>query len=106
MQRILDNDPVTRRRLDFHWFPDGTWGVNTVQDVTDAVEANKADHAAHPGKAPQQWKGDLHRVASIPLTVWEDLKRSGIADDPEALKRWLDDRDNLVFRTRPGRLSK
>jgi hypothetical protein len=36
--------------------------------------------------------------------VYYELKRQGIADDPKALKKWLNDRDNQVFRTRAGTL--
>jgi hypothetical protein len=36
--------------------------------------------------------------------VYYDLKRRGIADDPAALKKWLNDGDNRVFRTREGTL--
>jgi hypothetical protein len=46
--------------------------------------------------------GDMSRVASIPLSVYYDLKRRGIADDPVALRKWLNDGDNRVFRTREG----
>jgi len=44
----------------------------------------------------------MARVASIPLNVYYDLKRRGIADDPKAMKKWLNDPDNRVFRTREG----
>ena len=48
--------------------------------------------------------GDMTRVASIPLSLYFDLKKKGIADDPVAMKRWLNDPDQRFFRTRPGRL--
>jgi len=41
-------------------------------------------------------------VASIPLSIYYDLKRQGIVDDPVRLKRWLNDSDNKYFRTRGG----
>ena len=49
----------------------------------------------------KKWN-DLNKVASIPLSVYYDLKRRGIADDPVALKKWMNDSDNQVFRTRQG----
>jgi hypothetical protein len=44
------------------------------------------------------------RVASIPLVVWEEWKKEGDVRDPNFLRKKLNDRDNLYFRTRPGRI--
>jgi hypothetical protein len=46
----------------------------------------------------------MHKVASIPMNVYFDLKEKGILDDPAALKRWLNDSDNRFFRTKAGRV--
>mgnify|MGYP006213542651 CR=1 FL=1 len=43
-------------------------------------------------------------VASIPIHIYWDLKKRGIADDDEAMKRWLNDSQNRFFRTRPGQV--
>jgi hypothetical protein len=43
-------------------------------------------------------------VASIPLSVYYELKRQGIADDPKALRKWLNQSENQAFRTREGTL--
>ena len=67
------------------------------QDVTGIVEMNKADF----NDAPARW-GDGKRVASIPMAIYWELKRTGVADDQAALRRWLNDPDNRHFRTRPG----
>jgi hypothetical protein len=45
-------------------------------------------------------------VARLPLHVYFELKRKGIADDKEAFAKWLDDPANSAWRTRPGRVSK
>ncbi len=58
---------------------------------------NKADF----NDAPSRW-GEGQRVASIPMTVYWELKRRGVVDDQGALRRWLNDPDNRFFRTRPG----
>lgn len=73
--------------------------VQTRQSVTDLIEANKYDYneTERPGK-------DVHRVASIPLSKYFELKAEGIIDDPDRLTRWLNDPDNRYFRTRPGRV--
>ena len=31
-------------------------------------------------------------------------EKKGIADDNKKMKAWLNDRDNVLFRTRPGRV--
>jgi hypothetical protein len=50
------------------------------------------------------WKGEMHKVASLPLHVWMDLKQKGIVNDPKRLRKWLNDRDNALFRTKLGRV--
>lgn len=60
--------------------------------------------------AGSDWKGDMHRVASIPQSMLGDLQKRGIMDmggrilDGAKLKAFLNDRDNLWLRTRPGRV--
>jgi hypothetical protein len=102
--RLLEDDRVARVRDMFHASTDGdTFITEKVQDVTEIVGANKTLYNAHDERTP--FAKDIERVASIPVVVWERLKREGIADDRKALLRWLDDPDNRAFRTRPGRLS-
>jgi hypothetical protein len=105
MPRVFDRDPLTGTERLFHWNEaDESFVIETRQDVTDLVEVNKGIANQHDERTP--WKGDMHRVASIPMSVYMDLQKRGIADDERALRRWLDDPDNRVFRTRPGRLSR
>lgn len=101
--RVLEEDAVTGIRRIHHFDPaDGSFTIETQQDVTASVEASKAAYNQFDERA--NWKGMWHRVASIPLTVLMDLKRRGIFDDEAAFKKWLNDADNRVFRTRPGRV--
>ena len=81
---------------------DGSVTLQTVQDVGELAEANKQNFNQFDERAG--WKGDMHRVASIPMSIYYDLKRKGILDDQAALKKWLNDADNRVFRTRPGQI--
>jgi hypothetical protein len=103
-RRLLDIDPLTKVRSMFHSEdPDGNDMIlEDVQDVTEILDHNKAERHMHDERSG--WKGDMHRVASIPLVVWAELKREGIATDTKRLKKWLDDPDNMAFRTRPGRV--
>ncbi|AYD00919.1 hypothetical protein [Neorhizobium sp. NCHU2750] len=43
--------------------------------------------------------GNLVKVASIPTGLYYDWKRQGIVDDPEAMRRRLNDSDYAKFRT-------
>lgn len=103
MARLFDVDPVTKTKRLFHWNEaDESFHIETVQDVTDIVEANKGVAARFDERTP--WKGDMHRVASIPMNVYMELRAKGIADDDKAFKRWLNSPDQKCFRTRPGRV--
>ena len=43
--------------------------------------------------------GEWHQIASIPLIVVEQLMKEGIWNNTERLHKWLNDRDNVMFRT-------
>jgi hypothetical protein len=75
------------------------------QDVTAIVESNKRLLAS----AQSGWKGDMHLVASIPMSIYDKLQKEGIIgdrNDPQQkkLKKWLADPDNQVFRVKGGNL--
>ena len=85
-------DPVT-----------GDITLEDVMDATDLVEHNVAVSNNYDERTPWNLQGmGLNRVASIPMNVFMELKKKGIVDDKKAFRRWLNDRDNRVFRTRPG----
>jgi len=103
--RVLSRDPDTLKESRFHYDEaTGEFGIEAIQDVQPVVELNRAEFKEFDAKAP--WKGDLHKVASIPTVIWYELVRKGIAQDEKALLKWIEDRDNEAFRTRPGRLMK
>jgi hypothetical protein len=99
---LFDADPITAIRKIWHEDTDGRVHLQTEHDVTDIVEDAKGFHNLHDERSP--WKGDMHRVASIPMPLFMELQKQGIIDDQKAFKRWLNERDNRVFRTRPGRV--
>jgi hypothetical protein len=74
--------------------------IEQVQDVETIIEANKAIYNEHDERT--RWADNNNRVASIPLTIYWQLEREGITKDPVLFKKWLNDPDNRVFRTRPG----
>jgi len=103
MKRLIDRDLETGIETNFHWDDaEGKFTISSKQDVSGIVDANKSVFAGVDERA--SWKGEWHHVASIPLTVYYDLKKQGILDDQAALKRWLNDRDNQYFRVRPGKV--
>ena len=99
MKRLFSQDPVTGITKYWHVNDKGEYVVETQQDVSAIAEANKRQY----NDTPDRYR-DVNKVASIPLSVYYELKRKGIADDPKALRKWLNDRDNRVFRTRAGTL--
>jgi len=98
-RRIFDKDPVTGITQYWHVTDKGEYVIETQQDVSAIAERNKREF----NETPNRYR-DVNKVASIPLNVYYDLKRRGIADDPKKFKQWLNDRDNRVFRTRAGTL--
>jgi hypothetical protein len=100
-RRLLSRDPVTGVESYFTYHDDrDAFSIETVQNVDDVLDENKRDY----NDAQTGWKGDMHKVASIPLSLYWELKMQGIIDDQTALKRWLNDPDNKYFRTKPGRV--
>lgn len=98
MRLPFSYDPVLGIKRTFHADEDGNgFVIQTEQATTDIIEANKAAF----NEAPDRW-GEWTRVASIPLSIYYDLKKKGIADDEVALKKWLNDPSNRFFRTRGG----
>ena len=73
--------------------------IQTQQDVTAIIEENKNEFNQVDER--QRW-GEFSRVASIPLSVFYQLKNEGKLEDQAYMKRWLNDPENRHFRTRPG----
>lgn len=73
--------------------------TRTLQDIEPVLEENLTLRNGRSG-----FKGDVHHVASIPLVVYEKLWKEGIADDPDRLRAWLNNSENKMFRTHPGKV--
>jgi hypothetical protein len=99
--RIFSEDPATGITTIYHTEDEGQshW-FEKVQDVTPILEHNKGRMNGVDERA--NWRGDMHHVAEIPLTVM--LEHPEFYTDEAALRKFLNDKDNAVFRTRPGRL--
>lgn len=90
---------------------DGEGGVivESKVDLTDFIEHNKAQYNQNSGRTG--WSGELYdpknKIASIPTVIVDELNKKGIMRgyhviDVPAFRRWLNDPDNVVFRTRGG----
>lgn len=75
--------------------------IQTQQDVSGIIEENKQEFAQVDERA--RW-GEWTRVASIPLSLYYQMKAEGKLDDEAFMKRWLNDSNNQFFRTRPGKV--
>ncbi len=102
--RLLDADPLTGIVELFHYDTDtGGFSIERRQDVSPILEVNKALF----NDAPLRF-GEWSHIASIPAVIMEQLAKDGIMTtggkllDPVRFRRWLNDRDNRLFRTRPG----
>ena len=106
--RVLSRDPEKGLTEYFHYDPEhDRVTIETVQDVTGFVEQNKALLAQ---SSRHDSYGDVERIASIPDVVLMELSKQGILSpggailDRKRLKRWLNDPDNRLFRTREGKV--
>jgi len=70
--------------------------VRSFEDTTDIEEANK-----YIGNnfTPQDLtsKDGWRRIGSIPMSIYVQLEKEGIAKDPKAFRRWLRDPENRVW---------
>jgi hypothetical protein len=100
-------NPVNFRQSTVHSDGDGGIIIQTSQDVSAIIEQNKKEYNSFDERA--KWSDELfgNKVASIPMTVIDDLNAKGIMRgfavvDEKRFKAWLNERDNRVFRTRTG----
>tara|TARA_B100000902_G_scaffold253356_1_gene239863 strand:- start:2245 stop:2571 length:327 start_codon:yes stop_codon:yes gene_type:complete len=105
-RRTLEFDPLTGVKHDFI-FEAGDkpsqdrFVIETTQDVTELIKRNKRSLNDIDRHQPY---GEWSKIASLPLSVYWDLKKQGIVDDRNAFKKWLNDPDNKYYRTRVGKV--
>ncbi len=97
-KRLITDDALTgiKTYLEYDGTDDNAV-IRKEQDVTGIVESNRAAFDS----APKRW-GDMTHVGRIPLTVYYELERKGILNDQDALRKWLNDPENAMWRVRPG----
>ena len=81
--------------------------IKQEQDVTELLEQNKKEY----NNADSKWSDELfgNKVASIPFTAIDKLNKQGIMKgftvlDQKKFFAWLNDPENLFFRTKKGHL--
>lgn len=100
MRKVIDHDPNTGiSHVLYHDESDGVAHYVAEQSVDTLLDFNRRQ----ANEANKRF-GDWAKVASLPLTIFHDLRAKGILDDSKALKRWLNDPDNKYFRTHEGHL--
>jgi hypothetical protein len=98
---LFDHDFKLGRTVWVRRNPDGSKTYRTDYRADDTIEANKAMRNA----ASDGWKGDWHKVASVPLNVFYDkLAEASLQNDQAYISRFLNDSDNAAWRTKRGRV--
>lgn len=96
---LYDSDIKLGRFVWVKHEPNGAMTFRTDYRVDPTVEINKAQR----NLAQDNWKGDYHHVASVPLNIFhEQLAEATQQDDNAYLSKWLNDSDNRAWRTKNG----
>ena len=81
--------------------------IEQSQDVSGLIEQNKKEY----NNAESKWSDRLfgNKVASIPFAAVDLLNKQGVMKgfevrDQKRFFAWLNDPENLYFRTKPGKL--
>jgi hypothetical protein len=83
-------------------------GEKTIFRTDTPVAASIEENQIARNSASAGWKGDYHRVASVPMQLLYDdnlgLNKAVQQGDDGYLSRWLNDSDNRAWRTKDGRV--
>lgn len=99
--RDFSFDPLTGVKTVFHDTEDGGFILEKKQDISGILEHNLQQQNAQT--SVDRW-GDGRKVASIPMSIYADWIATGKANDPNFVKRWLNDPENSKFRTFKGKV--
>lgn len=99
--QLYEYDPVTGRSV---WMLQD--GDKTVFRVDTPVQASIDENTAIRNATADGWKGDWHRVASVPMQLLYDenlgLNKALQQGDDRYLSRWLNDSQNRAWRVKEG----
>lgn len=96
---LFEFDPASGRSV-WRYFDGEKTVFRTDYPVSETLHQNAEARAA----AAVGWKGDWHRIASVPLNI---VYASGLAEavnqqDDRFISRFLNDGDNRAWRTKEG----
>ncbi len=102
---LAENAGVLMQEFDYDEST-GTSTIRTSQDVEPYLEQNKKLYNADDRGYSNS--GEWRRVASIPLVIVQKWRDEGVdifdKNHAQAIKRKLNDPENVFLRTAPGRL--
>lgn len=100
---LFEYDPATGRAV-WSMFD----GEKTIFRIDTPVQSTLDENAVARNEAPAGWRGDYHRIASVPMQLLYDdslgLNKAIQQGDDRFLSRWLNDSDNRAWRTKEGRV--
>lgn len=98
---LYDYDFQTGRSV-WHYFD----GEKNVFRTDYPVDNLMSENQAVRNVAEKAWRGDWHRVASVPLNVAYDsgLMQAQTEGDDKFVKRFFNSSDNRAWRTKEGNL--
>lgn len=96
---LFDYDVKTGRQVWVLHNDDGSMTFRTDYPVQATIDTNTAQR----NLSQDNWAGDIHQIASIPLNVYYDqLAEATKQDDQAFISKWLNDSDNRAWRTKGG----
>lgn len=98
---LVDFDPLTETAT-YAGYSGDKYYVRTERNVDGQIKVNTECRSA----AGNNWKGDMHLVASIPAHLFyeTDLRDATAEHDEKYMRRWLNDSDNRAWRTKEGQI--
>lgn len=79
--------------------------IATYQDIEPCLEQNQRDRNASSTHFDRHRA--MHHAARIPLVIIEKYRAEkgiDLMNDPDAMRKFLNDPDNKIFRTRGGKV--
>lgn len=99
--RIITADTLARRKQEMVFQSDGSIVLNTKFDVEPVMlESEFERNHLWAGNFKGSPELRMLKGASIPMTLWLQLREKGILKDRNALRRWL--ADHPKFKTTDG----
>lgn len=98
---LFEWDPATGRTV-WQMFD----GEKVVFRIDTPVQSTLDENAIARNATPAGWKGDYHRIASVPMQLLYDenlgLNKAIQQGDDKYVSRFLNDSDNRAWRVKEG----